>query len=73
MCCWKDRGPDFGSLGELEVREEPFNRQDACLSWAYEPGYMIPVNSEGINMLTYNENGYFTISSIEVWGVRFKD
>jgi hypothetical protein len=42
------------------------------LSWANHSGYNIPENSEGINMLT-NKKGYFTISSIEVWGVRFKD
>jgi hypothetical protein len=78
--CGKEEGPHFGR-GELAVGEEPFNRQYACLSWANRSGYKIPKNSEGINMLTnkksvkqgYNDICYFTISSIEVWGVRFKD
>jgi hypothetical protein len=39
-------------------------------------GYKIPVNSEGINMLTSkkSEDGryfYFTIREIEVWGLTF--
>jgi hypothetical protein len=70
-------GPHFGDR-ELGVVDEPFNRQHACWSFANESVYNIPENSEGINMLTNkkcDEYGrcYFTISSIEVWGVRFKD
>ncbi len=54
----------------------------ACWSIANHPGYKIPVNSEGINMLTNkkfvkNKHGSeickFTIREIEVWGVKFKD
>jgi hypothetical protein len=45
-------------------------------------GYKIPVNSEGINMLTNkksvktergNDRCDFTISSLEVWGVTLID
>ena len=59
---------------------EPFNKPNACWSDANENGYKIPVNSEGINMLTNKksvkdkygwERFYFTISEIEVWGVTF--
>jgi hypothetical protein len=70
--CSKDYGPYFG-LGELGVAGEPFNKQDACVSWANDSGYKIPKNSEYINMLTNKKDRRFTISSIEVWGVRFKD
>ena len=46
------------------------------------PAYNIPVNSEGINMLTNkktikredaDDNCLFTIKEIEVWGVTFKN
>ena len=43
------------------------------------PGYKIPVNDEGINMLTNKKtNGMlnqceFKIREIEVWGVMFKE
>jgi hypothetical protein len=70
--CVKGYGPRFGD-GELSVFKEPFNRQNACWSWANSSVYNIPVNSEGINMLTNKKGMQFTITSIEVWGVRFKD
>jgi hypothetical protein len=68
-------GPSFG-LGELTVFEEPFNKPNACYSLANFHGYEIPVNDEGINMLTNKKNTeknscYFTITEIEVWGVTF--
>jgi hypothetical protein len=74
--CKKDWGPHFGN-GELRVYGEPFNKPNACWSNANASGYKIPVNSEGINMLTnkksVNEYGWekshFTIREIEVWGV----
>jgi hypothetical protein len=75
--CWKYYGPFFG-LEELVVVDEPFNRKEACWSYENNYGYKIPENSKGRNMLA-NKNCdkygccYFTISSIEVWGVRFKD
>ncbi len=40
------------------------------MSYVLMPGYNIPVNSEGINMLTNKKVGGFTIKEIEVWGVR---
>ena len=70
--CGKYWGTDFG-WGELVVGGEPFNRKGACWSYANEDGYEIPENIEGINMLTNKKCIWFTISSIEVWGVRFKD
>jgi hypothetical protein len=73
ILCDKDRGPYFGYWGELGVLHEPFNKQDVCRSNANRPGFKIPENSEGINMLTNKKDTRFTISSIEVWGVRFKD
>jgi hypothetical protein len=46
-------------------------------------GYRIPHNSEGINLLTNQkrlrigkedtDTCWFTITEIEVWGVRFKE
>ncbi len=42
------------------------------MSWANESAYLIPENSEGINMLTNKKSGPFTIREIEVWGVTFK-
>jgi hypothetical protein len=53
--CWKNSGPWFGN-GELRVFHEPFNEPNACLSMANESSYKIPVNSEGINMLTNKES-----------------
>ncbi len=78
--CRKDKGPYFG-YSELSAYYEPFNKEDACLSWTNSSGYSIPRNSEGINMLTNQKcNGEFaidlcnfTISEIEVWGVSFNE
>jgi hypothetical protein len=64
-------GLRFG-WSDLVVEREPFNRKNACKSWANESAYKIPENSEGTNMLTNKKGWYFTISSIEVWGVMFK-
>jgi hypothetical protein len=75
--CWKNNGLCFGN-GELRVFHGPFNEPNACLSQANESIYKIPVNSEGINMLTNiksdkNNWCYFTITEIEVWGVTFSE
>jgi hypothetical protein len=59
--CKKNCGPNFGVL-ELSVVGEPFNKEDACNSWANESDYKIPRNSEGINMLTNKKGLRFTIS-----------
>jgi hypothetical protein len=70
------RGPYFG-WGELAVYNEPFNKPNECWSFANHSGYKIPVNSEGIHMLTNKklkkdeEDSEFTITEIEVWGVTF--
>jgi hypothetical protein len=61
ISCRKDYGPAFG-IGDLAVLEEPFNKPYASVSIANMPYYNIPVNSEGINMLTNKMNGEFTIS-----------
>jgi hypothetical protein len=69
----KNSGPCFG-LFELHVKIAPFNSPYACRSHTtFNPIYKIPENSEGINMLTNKKGLDFTISSIEVWGVMFKD
>jgi hypothetical protein len=70
--CWKNCGAYFGR-GELSVGYEPFNKPNACWSFKNHSGYKIPVNSEGINMFTNKKGEDFTISSIEIWGVRFKE
>jgi hypothetical protein len=77
--CKKDYGPYFGS-GELSAFYEPFNKEDACISYTNDSGYRIPSNSEGINKLTnrwcrFSNNPLceFTISEIEVWGVSFNE
>ncbi len=76
----KDIGPYFGTE-ELSAYYEPFNQENACISWTNFSCYTIPRNSKGINMLTnqkcYGEFEkrlcYFTISEIEVWGVSFNE
>jgi hypothetical protein len=74
-------GPCFG-ISELIVLLEPFNQPNACYSKGNYPGYKIPVNDVGINMLTNKksvkkgnnrEESEFKIREIEVWGVTFKD
>ena len=78
--CMKESGQEFG-MGELLAFKSPFNQDKAFLSWANQSGYNIPVDSEGINMLTnlkYNNelsknHCWFTVSELEVWGVTFKE
>ena len=61
--------------------DEPFNKLFACLSYANEAVYSIPKNSKAINMLSNQKNhklfdaewSSFTISELEVWGVRFNE
>jgi hypothetical protein len=52
---------------------EPFNGDRKCKSKANLPGYRIPVDDGGINMLTNKKNGEFTITEIEVWQVTYLD
>ena len=35
------------------------------------PGYAIPVDGAGTNMLTNKKDGAFTISELEVWQVTY--
>ena len=43
------------------------------MSCAKGPGYDIPVDGAGTNMLTNKIGGYFTITELEVWEVTYKD
>ena len=74
--CRKYDGPYFGDV-ELSAFYEPFNKENACESWTNMSGYSIPRNIDGINMLTNQkcidrlDRCKFTITEIEVWGVKF--
>ena len=60
-----------GSYNELAARDEPFNGDGNCWSRANEPGYRIPVDGAGTNMLTNIEDYRFTITELEVWEVKY--
>ena len=66
-------GPCFlGDNGsELAAWVEPFNGDGNCWSYANEPGYRIPVDGTGTNMLTNNKDDRFTITELEVWEVTY--
>ena len=66
-------GPCFngGNESELEVVDPPFNSDGNCCSNTYRPGFDIPKDGNGFNMLTNREDGNFKISEIEVWKVKF--
>jgi hypothetical protein len=66
-------GPCFtgGEWNELSAYDEPFNGDNACRSWAKKPGYDIPVDGAGTNMLTNKKDGPFTITELEVWLVKY--
>ena len=65
-------GPSFngGNESELDVEDDPFNGQGKCCSNTNMPGFEIPQDENGLNMLTDRENGKFTITEIEVWLVK---
>jgi len=42
-------------------------------SYAQGPGYAIPIDTQGHNMLTNQKDGSFKASEVEVWGVEFKE
>ena len=65
-------GPCFdgGGCSELDVLYEPFNDVNSCSSFTNEPGYDIPVDGAGLNMLTNKKNLNFTITELEVWEVK---
>jgi hypothetical protein len=69
--CSSGSGPNFCAVvfTELGAREEPFNGNKKCYSFANKPGYCIPEDKDGKNMLTNKENGSFTVSDLEVWQV----
>ena len=71
--CRSDFGPCFSGLGssDLSASFEPFNGYNNCRSWANKPGYDIPVDGAGTNMLTNKKDGYFTITELEVWQVTY--
>ena len=50
---------------------EPFNGDGKCYSCANDPGYRIPVDDAGTNMLTNNKDLKFTITELEVWQVTY--
>ena len=69
--CDSDRGPYFsgGKGSELSAYNEPFNGNGKCISRTNKAGYGIPVDANGVNMLTNNKKDEFTISELEVWEV----
>jgi hypothetical protein len=63
-------GPTFsGGGGDLSAFSEPFNGDGKCCSYANEPGYRIPLDGTGTNMLTNNKGDRFTTTELEVWEV----
>jgi hypothetical protein len=68
-------GPCFagGDGGELGAVNKPFNGDGSCYSCANRPGYRIPVDGAGTNMLTNNKDDIFTITELEVWQVTYLD
>ncbi len=62
-----------GVSNELSASYEPFNGDGNCFSFENEPGYRIPVDGAGTNMLTNYKSEAFTISELEVWEVEYID
>ena len=48
---------------------QPFNGDGKCISWAGD-GYDIPQEGDK-NMLTNQKDGFFTITELEVWEVKY--
>jgi hypothetical protein len=63
-------GPCFRGARYTEL-SATFDGYGNCSSYAKEPGYRIPVDEGGINMLTNKKDGEFTISELEVWQVKY--
>ena len=63
-------GPCFTG-GDLGASIQPFNGDRSCYSCANKPGYRIPVDGAGTNMLTNNKDHRFTITELEVWQVEY--
>ncbi len=66
-------GPCFGGNGfsELSAWDEPFYGDRNCVTRQNNPGYQIPVDGAGTNMLTNNKDERFTITELEVWEVKY--
>ena len=62
-------GPYFG-YDELLIGA-PFNGEEKCTSNPNSAGFQIPVDAEGVNMLTNQKNNRFTISEFEVWQIEY--
>jgi hypothetical protein len=76
ILCWEERGPYFtGADGtsELGACYEPFNGEHKCFSRANCPGFGIPNDGTGNNLLTNKKDGSFTITELEVWEVTYID
>lgn len=73
--CSDEVGPCFTGYGDSDLcaEYEPFNEEKSCCSWGNSSGYGIPVNADGINMLTNEIDGEFTITELEVWEVTYID
>jgi hypothetical protein len=62
-------GPRFTQnvSNRLSAQSGSFNDEGKCISWVGD-GYDIKIE-DGKNMLTNKENGFFTITELEVWEV----
>ena len=71
MFCKWNWGPCFIGVtySELCAYDEPLNGDGNCLSYANSPGYGIPIDKDGINLLTNKKDKKFTISELEVWEI----
>ena len=70
--CCSNYGPYFGGGNyELSALYEPFNGDNKCYSGAKKPGYDIPVDGAGTNMLTNKKDAHFTITELEIWQVSY--
>ncbi len=67
ICCHTSWGPYYGA-GELAAGS-PFNGQGYCRSNAGCSAYGIPKEG-GKNALTNQDNGFFTITELEVWSIK---
>jgi hypothetical protein len=68
IVCYSDCGPYYG-YGELRAWQEPFNGDENCVSYANRANFKIKEEG-GKNMLTNEENGYFTITELEIWSIK---
>ena len=71
--CREDHGPCFGGQDDKELCAwvEPFNEDESCISIANGPAYGIPIDIDGLNMLTNKKDGKFSIAEIEIWEVTY--